>query len=324
MSEEPRFNVEFRPFAVDEKARCYWDTDLQCKNIKFIRDLEPEYFSYLAKAHGQNLDEDSKNRAHAATAVRSAHHHGIETLFALIFAGLQAPNCVIGWMQEYTLNDLRKLVGSVGDKPPRYLKIRPEPFTWESIGKRVFSPCYDKSEKVREMAVLFGEFCSRLAGEFLHEQHAAEYNSIKHGLRVTHKPTNIRLASKEGQTLAIIQGKHGSSFYVPIEIARSEGAKHLSLGRSFVNWDPEDLCADLELISVCIHNVRTWLLICNDCMENLIYRCDNLETFQEQLSKPGTLSRGLFKPGLTRDQIREHLLSKEYILGTYTDSKSDV
>ncbi|MGH3144953.1 MAG: hypothetical protein ACRDTR_04035, partial [Rubrobacter sp.] len=130
MSEDPSFEVTFSPFAVNEKARCYWDTDLQGKNAEFIRGIDPRYFRYLATTHGQNLDGSPEERAHAAMAVRSAYHHGVETLLALLFAGLQAPDCVVGWMQEYAMGDLRELADSVGGQPPRYLRIRPKPWMW--------------------------------------------------------------------------------------------------------------------------------------------------------------------------------------------------
>lgn len=326
MSEEPRFDIRFSPFAVNEKTRCYWDTDLPSKNAEFIGGIDPGYFSYLAETHGENLDGDSENRAHAAMAVRSAYHHGVETLFALLFAGLQAPGCVIGWMQEYATGDLRELVGSVGGEPARYLKIRPELWTWEGIARAVFAPCYGRADDVEEVAALFGRFFSRLAREFLAERHAVEYNSIKHGLRLTPGATQIRVAFQEegepgsfSEFEPVIEGGHGHRFYVRNLIARSGRARHLSLKQSFVNWEPEGLCADLGVISVCIHNVRTWLLICNDHREgDLTYKTYNLEVFRARIRTPET-SSGTENPGLTADHIREHRFGEEQILEFYGD-----
>lgn len=327
MSEEPRFDVEFKSFAVNGKARCYWDTELRRKNMEFIRDIDPEYFYYAAIAHRDHLDGGSGNRAHAAMSIRFSYHHGIETLFALLFAGLQAPGCVVGWIQQYTPEDLRELVGMVGGKPPRYLWLRPEPFTWQGIAETVFSPCYGEWENVEEMVSLFGQFWSRLATEFLAEQHAEEYNSIKHGLRLAPGATGIRVAVQEeegkpapfSESAAVVTGKDGSSFYVRNVIAKSEGAQHLSLKRYFINWDPDGLCTDLEIISTCIHNLRTWLLAYNGYREEqLTYKGYRAEAFRERVPVIA-VPRGTFEPGLTAEHISEHQFDKKEILDTYDD-----
>lgn len=330
MSEEQRFDVEFKPFAVNGKARCYWDTELRRKNMEFIRDIDPEYFYYAASTHSGHLDGDSGNRTHAAMSIRFSYHHGIETLFALLFAGLQAPGCVVGWIQQYNQKDLRELVGRVGRKPPRYLWLRPEPFTWQGIAETVFSPCYREWENVEERVNLFGQFWARLAEEFLAEQHTDEYNSIKHGLRLTPKlgGTVITVAFPDddgnppppSEFVPLVMGKYGNRFYVRNVIAETKGAQHLSLKDSFVNWDPEDLCTDLEIISTCIHNVRTWLLTCNGYRgEQLTYQDYRAKAFRERVPRTA-VSRGTDKPGLAEEHIREHLFSKKEILDVYDDS----
>ena len=332
MSGEQWFKVEGEPFAVNEKARCYWDTELQRKNTEFIRDIDPEYFCYAADTHRGHLDGSSGNRAHAAMSIRFSYHHGIETLFALLFAGLQAPGCVIGWIQQYAPGDLRELVGRVGGEPPRYLRLRPDPFTWQGIAETVFSPCYGEWENVEEMVALFGRFWARLAREFLTEQHADEYNSIKHGLRLTPKlgGTVITVAFPDdngdpppsSEFVPIIMGNYGNRFYVRKVIARPEGAQHLSLKDSFTNWEPEGLCTDLEIISACIHNVRTWLLTCNSHQgEQLTYQGYRSGAFRQRISGR-SVSQGTFEPGLAVEDIGKPLFGKKEILEVYDDPPS--
>ena len=316
---------------MNEKARCYWDPDLPAKNVEFIRSIDPGYFRYLAETHGGNLTRGAEERAHAAMAVRSAYHHGVETLFALLFAGLQAPDCVVGWVQDYATGDLRELVGSIGGEPPRYLKVRPETWTWEGIARKVFEPCYGRADDAGEVAALFGRFFSRLAREFMSERHTDEYNSIKHGLRLAPGATGINIAFQVegepgtfGEFKPLLEGEHGHRFYVRNVLARLGRARHLSLKHSFVNWDPEGLCADLRIISVCIHNVRTWLLILirNDHREgDLTYQTYNPEVLLERVRTPDT-SSGTEDPGLKAEHIREHLFSEERILGLYSDPDS--
>ncbi len=107
-------------------------------------------------------------------------------------------------------------------------------------------------------------------------------------------------------------------------LARLGRARHLSLKHSFVNWDPEGLCADLGIISVCVHNVRTWLLILirNDHREGVLtYQTYNPEILLERVRTTDT-SSGTEDPGLKADHIREHLFSEERILGLYSDPAS--
>lgn len=329
MPEEEWFDVSFSPFAVNERARCYWDTDVHGKNAEFIRGIDPGHFRYLAATHGENLDGGPEERAHAAMAVRAAYHHGTETLFALLFAGLQAPDCVIGWMQEYATVDLRELAGSVGGEPPRFLKIRPEPWTWEGVARAVFAPCYGRSDDAEQVAVLFGQFFSRLAREFLSKRHADEYNSIKHGLRLTPGATKMNIAFQvEGEPGAfgafepLIEGEHGHRFYVRNVLARSGRARHLSLRQSFVNWGPEGMCADLGIISVCLHNVRTWLLISNGHHEgDLTYKTYTPEVLLERI-RTTEASSGTEDLGLTAGDLEESGFDEEQILRFYGDPGS--
>jgi hypothetical protein len=84
-------------------------------------------------------DEDTEERRRAAMAIRTAYHHGLESFFALLFATLQAPFCVAGWMQVYSPAGLRDIVRSadpglwgVGERREQVLAFREKllPFLW--------------------------------------------------------------------------------------------------------------------------------------------------------------------------------------------------
>lgn len=73
--------------------------------------------------------------------MRIGYHHGLESFFALLFATLQAPGCVVGWMLKYWPRQLRDLVASVdGSEVPKYLEVRPEPYTWEGVAEKLCLP----------------------------------------------------------------------------------------------------------------------------------------------------------------------------------------
>jgi hypothetical protein len=39
--------MQYCKFAVDEKPFCVWEWDLRERNLEFINNLDPAYFSYL-------------------------------------------------------------------------------------------------------------------------------------------------------------------------------------------------------------------------------------------------------------------------------------
>jgi hypothetical protein len=63
--------------------------------------VDPTYFDYVGRVNAEVLGTDEEQ--HAAMAIRTAYHHGLETLFALMFAAIQAPTAwsggcsVTGW-----------------------------------------------------------------------------------------------------------------------------------------------------------------------------------------------------------------------------------
>jgi hypothetical protein len=141
----------------------------------------------------------------------------------MLFAALQAPGCVVGWMQKYKPEQLRSLVRSVDiAEVPRYLAIRPDPITWEGITQKVFSYCHGDRERIKREIALFARLWRRFAKVFLTQNHQDEYNSIKHGLRATSVPTSVYVALQEelGKPANIEDaqriggGQFGSSFFV--------------------------------------------------------------------------------------------------------------
>jgi hypothetical protein len=274
VSNDAQMRIAYKPFAVESDAYCAWDPNLTAHNIWYIQCIEPAYFEYIADINKDGLESDHKD--HAAIAIRTGYHHGLETLFALLFAGLQAPGCVVGWMQKYSLEQLRTLVRSVDTtEVPRYLAVRPDPFTWEGIVQEVFSYCQGDQERIEREIALFAGLWRRFAEEFLTRNHQDEYNSIKHGLRAASGPTSMYVALQEGpgepanieDAQKIGGGQFGSSFFVPKEIRKPDGSRlpkgrrgNFALRQTALNWDAESLCVDLEWIATSIHNIRTYLM----------------------------------------------------------------
>src|SRR5437762_3222627 len=98
-------------FAVDKQPYCVWGWDLRARNQEYLAGVDHDYFEYVAKAHAVQLEGPEAQRA--AMALRSAYHHGLETLFTLMCAGLQAPGCIAAWILLSRSADLRSLVSAI-------------------------------------------------------------------------------------------------------------------------------------------------------------------------------------------------------------------
>src|SRR5690349_4853189 len=96
------------PFAVGKNAYCCWDYNLPERNQQLLRGIDPEYFWYVASQHFEALDTEHRQRA--ALALRTNYYHGLETLFSLLGALAQAPECVAAWIAKCSTSELRHIV----------------------------------------------------------------------------------------------------------------------------------------------------------------------------------------------------------------------
>src|SRR5262245_57933106 len=123
--------MQYSKFAVDETPWCAWDWDLKEQNLNFIKGVDPTYFEYLAKVYVNSLDLEQEHKA--ALALRTAYSHGVETFFSFLFAAIQAPDCVIGWVHKYQIHDLKSLIEKVNHRQRVYTKVDIAPIAWENI-----------------------------------------------------------------------------------------------------------------------------------------------------------------------------------------------
>jgi hypothetical protein len=342
--------LEGRFFAVGEDPYCVWDWDLRDRNVQYLQSLDPRYFDYVARANFAYLDaEDTEERRRAATAIRAAYHHGLESFFALLFATLQAPDCHVGWMQIYMPANLRNVVKALdpmlaerGDDRDRarhrhaqllqHLKIRPRA-TWEGVSATVNLVPGDDEERAKRVRVNFANLWRGFAKDFVNQNFTDEYNSIKHGLRAGSGGFDMAIGLQASEdepappeAMHWLGGsEHGSSFYMarafverPTQSERkprfSGRNRDLSfrVRRHHLNWDPRGLCTALSLISVSIHNVRTFALAINGIGSGLQFLTPADEGFSMLLGQPGGLQASnmdalVFKADielLNEDQIR--------------------
>ena len=174
-----------------KKARpwCVWEWDLRDRNLRFLERLDHEYFEYVIRRHIDKLEGDDARRA--AVAIRVTYHHALETLFTLLAAAVQAPDCVVAWVPKCKTDSLRELVIAISRHGRIPNKLGLDHVSWDAIAEKVFTPVADAEARDR-MRTRFARLWARLAHQFLNQKAINEYNSLKHGFRV--RPGGFSLA----------------------------------------------------------------------------------------------------------------------------------
>jgi hypothetical protein len=134
-------------FAVNETPYCFWSLDAIAQDLEFINKIDPRYFEHIAELHGESLEGDQNQ--YAAAAIRIAYSHGLETLFALLCAVAQAPDCVMGWFLKYQNRDLYDVVRKINDGRSIYKKLRCDRVRWNDIAEVVFASLKTTMKRTR-------------------------------------------------------------------------------------------------------------------------------------------------------------------------------
>jgi hypothetical protein len=118
------------------------------------------------------------------------------------------------------------------------------------------------------MVDLFGRLWGRFADDFLNEVYAVEYNSIKHGLRVSMGGFSATLGKEDTpgvparaeRMVGLGGSEFGISFFIPSSLHNNS---NFWLKRQLLNWVPGNLVRALHLIDMSINNVLACLRVLN-------------------------------------------------------------
>jgi hypothetical protein len=249
--------------AVGDRPMCIWDYDLKEHNERFCSTLNGHWFSESIDRLVEASATDDELSQSAALSIRLTYHHALETFFAVLFAAIQAPECLPGWLDHYQLSDLRQLIRRVQHRG-RILNSWGKPsLDWKSISKLVHGCSgWDDDDQT---ALRFASAWGRLAGEFLDEKNRGEYNGVKHGFRATPGGGGLRIGEEEEYGVPappeamhwLGSSRYGSSSFVtaPIPANRSRRkASHFLLKSEQVLWLPETTVAKAHILSMSIAN----------------------------------------------------------------------
>ena len=322
--------MQYSKFAVDESPFAEWEWDLHERNLAYINSIDPTYFEYIANVHFLRLGEDSEKQ-HAALSLRTAYSHGLETLIALIFATVQAPDCVIGWLHKYELNHLRSLSQKARGWQPVLNKLGISPFNWETITNTILAPLVlEDKEKERRVKDHFATAWARFSHDFIDEKGSLEYNSIKHGFRVRVGGFSLAIGREDTpgvpappERMRLLgSSEFGTSFYAPERVG--EDRFNIRLRRHSRNWNPENFAYGLILISFSLQNVLSFLRVVNGVDPTTVQfawpQDDSL------FEKPWEVSTSITNMSMDVVILPEHIgpFNREEILASYgTENGSD-
>lgn len=322
---EPR--IRGFKFVVGGRPFCVWDWNLTEKNLQFVNSLDPDYFSYLAATLGPDLETDHKLRAGAA--IRSAYGLGLETLFAVLFASLQAPGCLAGWLHKYKMGDLRDLVSRARAGRPFLSYARLSEFTLDHITNQLLSPMV-LEDKEKELAIKagFAQAFRRFAFDFLDQQRSDEYNDLKHGFRVGPGGFSISFGTEHeygvsppADEMHSLGGSvWGSRSFSPQSL-EGKRANQFWLRSQLLNWIPQNHLDGLQLISLCLANILASLRIFLDPEKRTAFRWpSDPSLFEAPWARSAGVTSTNFDHPVPTDAVRD--LSDEEIRAAYRRPES--
>lgn len=313
--------IYYASFVVDERPYCVWEWDLPERNAEFLSRVDPRYFEYLGRSLAKDLDGEDRQRA--AVALRAHYAHGIEAFFSLLFAALQAPDCIPGWLLKYQLDDLDHLIKVVQGHGRMKTRVELEECSWKGLALAIHKGPATAPEVAPLITEGFAGLWARFAHDFTNEKQRAEFNSIKHGFRIGPGGFILRIGPDKGdgkrppssEMHSLGGSKFGSTFYIPEYLKKTR--HNFRIRKHSLNWVPENHIQGLQALSISIGNVITFLKGVNGIgteKDNYFIPSD-----PEYFIAPWKLAPGVHGIGIdtivTNEQI--DIISKEEILSSY-------
>jgi hypothetical protein len=158
------------PIFIEENKLAFWDYEITKKNLEFINQIDPDYFEYVTQLNFNILNgegTDNKTKQHAAISLRSAYSQGLEVLFSLMFATIQAPDCVIGWILKYSNTELENVIEKFVKGENITTNYIDSIKNWTDVSNLVFSYLNNEQSIIfRSKIQGFAQLWSNLAKDF--------------------------------------------------------------------------------------------------------------------------------------------------------------
>jgi len=319
-------NLHATGIYVNEKSYAFWGTQLKEQNRDCIATIEPDLWKNLFNTAVAPFAEENREKqvlVASATAARIQYGFALETLFALLFAAIQAPHCVIGWLQHYRLRDIDSLIDKINSRTQIPVGVNLSEISWTSISERIHCNFTMDDKKVeQETKEYFVKALKRFSDELLDEGKRCEFNSLKHSMRVRAGGFGMSVspASAEGEIpreIAFGYCEYGSTYYKSIDIP-SMKKNQRRLETRMYNWNVEYIKECMETIRILIYNIKTFLMGFNGILEgkDVIYLYPkDLNALNASLKKNNYPISSTIREEIDFDGIKE--LSNDQIVTIY-------
>lgn len=255
-------------FCVVERPCCIWapPSTLAELNLLTVDGIHPEFFTVRAA----NLigELETKNAPWAAMTLRTDYSHACESVLALLFATLQAPHCVFGWLDLYRNEDLDEMCRRiVSGRTYPHMLIR-QPTSWMEVANHVLGNAPETLRHESGSTTTRGELCRGaaaaiefIAQDFLDPSQRAEYNAFKHGFRIQPTAMSVEVHPKEGAAAIPIMvaesGRFGTQLFRSVKIDKV----NFGVASSFVAWNPLQMVGRLQLAAFWMQLLKSHLTI---------------------------------------------------------------
>lgn len=257
--------MESSIFSVNDEPYCLWEVSIQQRNRAFLDGIDPEYFTYVLDTHMETEDEKR-----ALVAIRLSLHHATETMFSLLGAFVQAPDCAYAWIAKCNNTELREFVKRVSKADKTLItKLPIEKVNWKSVADLIFSTYQPGTERQANITNSFTTFWERLAGEFANAVQVDEYNALKHGFRMRSggftlavgKEEKYGVAPPESEMKVVGQSAFGATFFKIEKLRLDKSDRNICSRKTSVNWSLERVILLHQLVNMSINNTVSALKI---------------------------------------------------------------
>lgn len=254
-------------FFVNDEPYCLWNPQLDSEAQSFLTSFDTEYFQYLLDTHLKADDE-----ARAAISLRIAYHHGMETLFSLLGTLLQAPRAPQAWLAKCSNSQLRDVIRRISSNDNTLERgVTLSCISWQELAKASLNWYRAGTPRQKESIDLFGALWTRLSREYLDQDRIDEFNSIKHGFRVSSGGFGLRIGLEheygasppDNEMTTIAHSEFGTSFRKVPPSSNKPKDRSLQVEHVSINWSIDNVIRSLQLVSISIGNVIGALRILN-------------------------------------------------------------
>ncbi|MCH8011300.1 MAG: hypothetical protein IIA61_05035 [Candidatus Marinimicrobia bacterium] len=318
--------MQFVIIMINNKPFCFWDWNIKKKNEEFISEYDPLYFDTIASMLHHHLEDEKttkKQKQYISFALRSYLSHAAESLFALLGATLQAPDCIYGWLFKYRNSDLNSLIDNISKGARIRNKLRLSYVDWESLSNTIHQFELEDQEKNNKIKRHFADFWQRLSSEYRSKDFENIYNSIKHGYRA--RPGGVFISfglekthgkpATPNDMKSLGGSEYGATYF--FEEFPTNSNHNIRLHEKTINWLPKNIWYQIGLIRLSLSNIISFLkLYHNQDPETAQYAWpENLEDFEFDLrNTTGTLGFTM-NIEVKKSDIRD--ISKEEITQLY-------